>query len=68
MHQHFGLVAADLWLCVCIVSAAELGHISISCAFCILPYCCIEALFPDSEGQHLAERIEGSVRYAESKR
>jgi len=30
----FGLVAADLWLCVCIfVPAVELGHISISCDF-----------------------------------
>jgi hypothetical protein len=55
-------------LCVCIVSAVELGHIFISCVFCILPYCCIEALFPDSEGQHLAERIEDIVRYAERER
>lgn len=68
MHQYFGLVAADLWLGVCIVSAAELGHISISCAFCILRYCCIEALFPDGEGQHLAQRIEDIVRYAECER
>lgn len=34
MHQSFGLVAADLWLCFCIfVSAVELVHIFVSCAF-----------------------------------